>query len=90
VRDWFAKGPRWHIHFAPTTASWINQVERVCALLTDRTLRDGVFRSLVELETASQTPRKYNKAPTAPSGKQRPNWRFRSRYSIVKWPYKTP
>ncbi len=28
IRDWFAKRPRWHTHFTPTSASWINQVER--------------------------------------------------------------
>ena len=34
IRGWFAKRPRWHIHFTPTSASWINQVERFFALLT--------------------------------------------------------
>jgi len=55
IRDWFVKRPRWHIHFTPTSASWINQVERFFALLTDRALRRGVFRSVGELETAIQT-----------------------------------
>src|SRR4051795_11697158 len=32
IRDWFAKRPRWHLHFTPTSASWINQVERFFAL----------------------------------------------------------
>ena len=35
IRDWFAKRPRWHVHYTPTSASWINQVERFFALLTD-------------------------------------------------------
>ena len=52
IRDWFAKRPRWHVHFTPTSASWINQVERFFALLTDRALRRGVFRSVAELEKA--------------------------------------
>ena len=52
IRDWFAKRPHWHIHFTPTSASWINQVERFFALLTDRALRRGVFRSVTELEDA--------------------------------------
>jgi transposase len=34
IRNWFAKRPRWHVHFTPTSASWINQVERFFALLT--------------------------------------------------------
>ena len=52
IRDWFAKRPRWHVHFTPTSASWINQVERFFALLTERALRRGVFRSVAELENA--------------------------------------
>jgi len=34
IRGRFAKHPRWHVHFTPTGASWINQVERIFALLT--------------------------------------------------------
>ena len=46
------KRPRWHVHFTPTSASWINQVERFFALLTERALKRGVFRSVAELEEA--------------------------------------
>ena len=52
IRDWFAKRPRWHVHFTPTSASWLNQVERFFALLTDQALRRGVHRSTVALEAA--------------------------------------
>jgi transposase len=52
IRHWFAKRPRWHVHFTPTSASWLNQVERFFALLTDRALRRGVHRSTAELEAA--------------------------------------
>jgi transposase len=52
IRDWFVKRPRWHVHYTPTSASWMNQVERFFALLTERALRRGVFRSVAELETA--------------------------------------
>jgi len=52
IRDWFAKRPRWHVHFTPTSASWLNQVERVFALLTDKALRRGVHRSTATLEAA--------------------------------------
>ena len=50
IRDWLAKRPRWHVHFTPTGASWINQVERFFALLTERQLRRGVHRSTAQLE----------------------------------------
>ena len=50
IRDWLAKRPRWHVHFTPTGASWINQVERFFALLTDRQIRRGVHRSTQALE----------------------------------------
>ena len=52
IRDWFAKRPRWHVHFTPTSASWLNQVERFFALLTEKQLRRGVHRSTHELELA--------------------------------------
>ena len=52
VRDWFAKRPRWHVHFTPTSASWLNQVERFFADLTEKQIKRGVHRSTVELEQA--------------------------------------
>jgi len=52
IRRWFAKRPRFHLHFTPTYGSWINLVERWFAELTNRRLRRGVFRSVQELETA--------------------------------------
>ncbi|MGI4800572.1 MAG: transposase, partial [Janthinobacterium lividum] len=51
IRDWLAKRPRWHVHFTPTSASWINQVERFFALITDNQIRRGVHRSTQALET---------------------------------------
>ena len=50
IRDWFAKRPRWHIHFTPTSASWISQVGRFFALLTAKQIRRGVHRSTQALE----------------------------------------
>lgn len=44
----------WHIRFTPTSASWINQIERFFALLTERALKRGVFRSVAELEKATK------------------------------------
>jgi transposase len=52
IRDWFAKRPRWHVHYTPPSSSWINQVERFFALLTERALKRGVFRSVADLEKA--------------------------------------
>ena len=52
IRDWLAKRPRWHVHLTPTSDSWLNQVERFFALLTDRKIRRGVHRSVDALEAA--------------------------------------
>ena len=52
IRDWLAKRPRFHLHFTPTSASWLNLAERWFAQLTDKQLRRGVHRSTKELETA--------------------------------------
>jgi transposase len=52
IRAWFAKRPRWHVHFTPTSASWLNQVERFFAHLTEHQLRRAVHRSTRELEAA--------------------------------------
>ena len=52
IRKWFAKRPRFHLHFTPTYGSWINLVERWFAKLTNKRIRRGVFRSVKELEAA--------------------------------------
>lgn len=52
IQKWFAKRPRFHVHFTPTYGSWINLVERWFAELTNKRLRRGVFRSVKELESA--------------------------------------
>ena len=52
IRAWFAKRPRWHVHYTPTSSSWINQVERFFALLTDDQIRRSAHRSTAELEAA--------------------------------------
>src|SRR4051794_34184592 len=52
IRDWFAKRPRWHVHYTPTSSSWINQVERFFALLTQQQIKRGAHRSTKELEAA--------------------------------------
>jgi transposase len=52
VQRWFARRPRYHLHFTPTSASWLNQVERFFGLITDRRIRRGTFGSVRELEAA--------------------------------------
>ena len=49
VRAWLARHPRWHLHFTPTYASWLNQVERFFALITQRAIRRGSFVSVADL-----------------------------------------
>ena len=44
--------PRFHLHFTPTSASWLNLVERFFRDLTEDQIRRGVFRSLAELKSA--------------------------------------
>ena len=46
VKAWLAKHPRFHLHFTPTGASWMNLVERFFAEITTKRIRRGVFRSL--------------------------------------------
>jgi len=50
IRNWLAKRPRWHVHLTPTSASWLNQVERFFALLTDKKIRRGIYRSVTALK----------------------------------------
>ena len=52
VRRWFARHPRFHVHFTPTSASWLNLVERWFATLTQKQIKRGVHRSTRALETA--------------------------------------
>ncbi len=49
VRDWLDKHPRFHLHFTPTSSSWLNLVERWFRELTDKALRRGVFHSVPDL-----------------------------------------
>lgn len=49
VKAWLAARPRWHVHFIPTYSSWLNLVERFFALITDKAIRRGSFRSVKEL-----------------------------------------
>jgi len=52
VEDWLAKRPRWKLHFTPTHSSWLNQVERFFARITNERIRRGVFQSVADLAKA--------------------------------------
>jgi transposase len=52
IRRWLARHPRFHVHFTPTSASWLNLVERWFALLTEKQIKRGTHRSTRALETA--------------------------------------
>jgi putative transposase len=54
VRAWLAQRPRYHVHFTPTYASWLNQVERWFGLITQRAIRRGSFDSVTELKRQIQ------------------------------------
>ena len=52
IHNWLLRRPRYHLHFTPTSASWINQVERWFAELTQKRIRRGSFASTQALEQA--------------------------------------
>jgi transposase len=52
VKAWLAKHPRFKLHFTPTSASWMNLVERFFAEITRKRIRRGAFASVAELEDA--------------------------------------
>lgn len=55
VKRWLARHPRFHVHFTPTSASWLNLVERWFRELTDKRLRRGVFKSVPDLIAAIES-----------------------------------
>jgi len=55
VRAWLAARPRFHLHFTPTYSSWLNQVERWFALLSQRQIRRGSFVSAKDLVAKIET-----------------------------------
>ncbi len=64
VKRWFLRHPEYHLHFTPTSASWLNQVERFFAAITERRIRRGVFASVVQLERAiAEYLTEHNKNP---------------------------
>ena len=66
IRNWFARHPRFRVHFTPTSASWLNQVERWFATLTEKQIRRGTHRSTRQLEDAIRDYLKRNNADPKP------------------------
>ena len=52
VKRWLARHPRFHMHFTPTSSSWLNMVERFFAELTNKRLKRGTFQNIKQLQAA--------------------------------------
>jgi putative transposase len=64
IKRWLALHPRYHVHFTPTYASWLNQVEIWFNLITQKAIRRGTFRSVKELiAKIDNYVKQYNKHP---------------------------
>jgi len=64
VKNWLSRHPRWHIHYTPTYASWLNQVEIWFNLITQKAIRRGTFSSVKELvRKIQQYIENYNRHP---------------------------
>jgi hypothetical protein len=68
IRPWLAQRPRFHVHFTPPSASWINLVERWFAALTEKQIRRGVHGSVRELQTTIKRYLATTNASPQPSG----------------------
>jgi putative transposase len=64
VKKWLADRPHYHVHFTPTSSSWLNQIERWFAEITRKRIRRGTFRSVRDLIKAIKDyVRHYNRNP---------------------------
>jgi transposase len=66
VKKWLTTHPRFHLHFTPTSSSWLNLVERWFREITDKAIRRGVFPSVPDLITAIETYMRANNANPTP------------------------
>ncbi len=66
VKAWLAKHQRFHLHFTPTSSSWLNLVERFFGKLTDKAIRRGIFKSVPDLITAIDAYLKANNTNPKP------------------------
>ena len=64
IHDWLIQRPRWRVHLTPTSSSWLNQVERFFALITDKKIPRGVHQSVAALKADSDSfIQQHNTAP---------------------------
>jgi transposase len=66
VMRWFVRHPRYHLHFTPTSASWLNQVERFFAKITTQRIRRGTFQHVPALEAAIEQYLRHHNASCKP------------------------
>jgi len=66
VKQWLGKHSRFHLHFTPTSSSWLNLVERFFGTLTDKAIRRGVFHSVPDLIAAIEHYLEANNADPKP------------------------
>ena len=66
IQRWLARHPRWHVHFTPTGASWLNMVERFFSEITTKRIRRGSFLSVAALERAIEEYLEYRNQKPKP------------------------
>jgi transposase len=66
VRRWFLRHPEYHLHFTPTSGSWLNLVERFFGEITEKRIRRGAFRSVAALEAAIREYLEHHNASPKP------------------------
>ena len=66
VKRWFLRHPEYHLHFTPTSGSWLNQVERFFGEITEKRIRRGAFRSVAALEAAIREYLEHHNASPKP------------------------
>ena len=66
VQAWLDKHPRFHLHFTPTSSSWLNQVERFFGKITSKAIRRGVFHSVDDLIAAIEEYLRVHNADPVP------------------------
>ena len=66
VKEWLAVHPCFHVHYTPTDASWINQVERWFGLITQQAIRRGSFPNMKELISKNNSFVEHYNAKTSP------------------------
>src|SRR6476469_6531132 len=73
VKRWLKAHSRFHLHFTPTSSSWLNMVERCFAKITEKRIRRGTFKGVAELESALMriTFKTITPTPSPSSGQSR-------------------